>query len=268
MLICPGRRVDMYKLGQYIPRESPVHYRDPRVKLIAVIALSIIILHVNTIGLLVVTGIILAISQLARISLGSLLKTLGPVLPFFFCLFLLYIFFTPGHPLPPFPIGPVQASYEGLSLGIIQVSKFLLLVIAASILTMTTTQAEITIGLERLLRPIRITGISSHDIAMLVSLALRFMPTLLDDVNSISEAQLARGANFNPHRISGKFRAISYLAIPLLINIFRRCDELVDAMEARGYQQGSRTYLRELVLSPVDYYLIAAIIILSITVLV
>jgi len=252
----------MYKLGQYVFRESSVHNRDPRVKLIAVIALSIIILHVNFIGLLVASTMALAISQLARLSLRSVLKTLHPVLPFFFCLFLLYIFFTPGRPLPPFPIGPVQISYEGLNLGILRVWKFLLLVVVASILTMTTTQSEITMGLERLLRPIRIIGISSHDIAMLVSLALRFMPTLLDEMNRVSEAQLARGANFNPRRMSGKIRAIRYLAVPLAVNVFHRCDELVDAMEARGYQQGNRTYLRELVLSRSDYFLIVAIVII------
>ncbi|MDD3364883.1 MAG: energy-coupling factor transporter transmembrane component T [Syntrophomonas sp.] len=257
----------MYKLGQYLPRESAVHNRDPRVKIIGVIALSIIILNVNAIGLLVATGMSIAVSQLARIPLKSLLITLSPVLPFFFCLFLMYIFFTPGQPLPGFPIGPVQISYQGLQLGILQVWKFVLLVVAASILTMTTQQSEITIGLERLLRPIRITGISSHDIAMMVSLALRFIPTLLDEMNSISEAQLARGANFNPHRISGKIKAITHLAAPLSLSIFRRCDELVDAMEARGYHQGSRTYLRELVLTRTDTCLIGALIALVIAVL-
>ncbi|SHI01027.1 biotin transport system permease protein [Desulfosporosinus lacus DSM 15449] len=256
----------MYRLGQYVYLESPVHRLDPRVKLIAVIALSIIILHVNLMGLTTASAIALAISLLARLSLGSVLKTLRPVLPFFCCLFLLYIFFTPGRPLPPFPIGPMQITYEGLNLGILQVWKFLLLVAAASILTMTATQSEITMGLERLLRPIRVAGISSHDVAMLLSLALRFMPALLDEMNCVSQAQLARGANFNPRHLSGKIRAIRYLAVPLAINIFRRCDELVDAMEARGYQQGHRTYLRELVLSRSDYCLIGAIIILSIAV--
>lgn len=191
-----------------------------------------------------------------------------PVLPFFFGLFLLYLFFTPGSPLPSFPIGPVQISYEGMYLGIFQVGKFLLLVLAASILTMTTPATEITIGLERLLRPLKYVGLSYHDIAMMVSLALRFIPTLVDEMNGISEAQLARGANFNPRRMSGKIRAISYLATPLSINIFRRCDELVDAMEARGYQRGHRTYLRELVLTSADYCLIGAFIVVVIVVLV
>ncbi|AFQ43153.1 energy-coupling factor transporter transmembrane component T family protein [Desulfosporosinus meridiei] len=244
----------------YAYRESPVHDRDPRVKLIAVIALSIIIFKVNFFGLLVVSMITLVISLLGRLSLRSVLKTVYPVLPFFILLFLMYIFFTPGRPIPPFPIGLLQISYEGLNLGILQIWKFLLLVVAAAILTMTTSQSGITMGLERLLRPVRIVGISSHDIAMLISLALRFMPTLLDEMNSISQAQLSRGANFNPRRLSGKIRAIGYLAIPLAVNVFRRCDELVDAMEARGYQPGHRTYLHELALSRLDYWLIVGII--------
>lgn len=248
----------MYNLGQYVPGESLVHSRDPRVKIIAVIALSIITLQVNAIGLFIAAGIVIAVAQLARISTGALLKTLRPVLPFFFGLFLLYIFFTPGRPLPWFPVGPVQISYEGLYLGILQVGKFLLLVLAASILTMTTPPAEITIGLERLLRPLRIIGISSHNVAMMVSLALRFIPTLAQEMNGIREAQLARGANFNPSSLKGKIRAISYLAAPLSVNIFRRSDELADAMEARGYQSGHRTYLRELVLTSTDYCLISA----------
>ncbi|PKM78792.1 MAG: energy-coupling factor transporter transmembrane protein EcfT [Firmicutes bacterium HGW-Firmicutes-15] len=257
----------MFKLGEYIPRESPVHRRDPRVKIIGVIALSIIILQANYIGLLVASGMAIAISQLARISFKPLLSTLRPVLPFFLCLFLMYIIFTPGRPLPGFPIGPMQISYQGLYLGLIQVWKFVLLVLAASILTMTTPQSEITIGLERLLRPIRITGISSHDIAMMVSLALRFIPTLLDEMNSISDAQLARGANFNPRLISGRIKAIIHLAVPLSLSIFRRSDELVDAMEARGYHQGSRTYLRDLVLTRIDACLITTFVILVIAVL-
>jgi len=257
----------MFKLGQYVYQESPVHSRDPRVKIIAVIALSMVILQVNSVGLLVTSIIVMACSLLANIALKSLLKTLRPVLPFFFCLFLLYIFFTPGRPLPLFPIGPVQITYEGVGFGILQVLRFMLLVLAASILTVTTSQSEITIGLERLLRPCRIIGISSHNIAMMVSLALRFIPLLADEMNSISEAQLARGASFNPRRVSGKIRAISYLAAPLAINVFRRCDELVDAMEARGYRQGNRTYLCELVFDRIDYCLIGILIAVVIAVL-
>lgn len=268
MLECPERRADMYKPGQYVYRESPVHSRDPRVKIITVITWSIIILQVNHIELLAAGAIVMVCAQLARLSPGLLLRNLHPVWPFFLALFLLYIFFTPGHPLPLFPIGPLQVSYEGLQLGILQVGKFLLLVLAASILTMTTRQSEITMGLERLLRPARVIGISSHDIAMMVSLALRFVPMLVDEMNRIKEAQLARGANFSSGSVAGKIRAVSYLAASLSINIFRCCDELVDAMEARGYRQGMRTYLRELVLDRMDYCIIGADLVLLITILI
>jgi len=257
----------MYSLGQYIPRESPVHRRDPRVKIIAVLVLSIIILQINALGLLVAAALTVAAAQIARIPWILLLRALRPVLFLFLVLFLMYIFFTPGDPLPWFPVGPVQITYQGLNLGILQVGKFLLMVLAASILTMTTPLSEITVGLERLLRPLSIIGISSHDVAMMVSLALRFIPALAEEMKGISEAQLARGANFNPRSVSGKIRAISYLAAPLTMNTFRRSDELVDAMEARGYRQGPRTYLRELVLTRVDYCSIIALIVVGIAVL-
>jgi biotin transport system permease protein len=250
--------MSVYSPGQYLPRESPIHHRDPRVKITVVLAFSIIILHVNTVGLLLATSIALSISQLAHIPPVSLIRTLRPVLPFFLLLFLMYVFFTPEHLPPLFTIGSIQISYQGLCFGILQVGKFLLLVLVSSILTMTTLPSEITMGLEHLLRPIGIIGISSHDIAMMVSLALGFLPTLMEEMNRISEAQLARGANFNPQSLSGKFRSITHLAVPLLVTVFQHCDELVDAMEARGYQRGRRTYLRELMLTKTDYLIIGA----------
>lgn len=256
----------MYNLGIYVHRESPVHKLDPRVKIIAVLAFSIIILHIDTVGLLFVTGLALIISQLGRIPPNTLLGSLRPVLPLFFFLFLMYVFFTPGEPL--FTLGVVQISHQGLQLGLLQIWRFVLLIIIAAILTMTTLPSEMTIGLERLLRPIRIFRISSHDIAMMVSLALRFIPTLLQEMNSIREAQLARGVNSRMRTVTGRMRAVIYLIEPLSISIFRRCDELVDAMEARGYQQGHRTYLQELVLSWADYCLIAGMVVLVIAILV
>lgn len=256
----------MYNLGIYVHRESPVHRRDPRVKILAVIAFSIIILHVDAIGLLVATGLALVISRLGRIPWKTFPGALRPVLPFFFFLFLLSVFFTPGKPL--LSIGMVQVSDQGLWAGLLQMWRFILLIIIASILTMTTLPSEITTGLERLLRPIRIAQISSHDIAMMVSLALRFIPTLLQEMNSIKEAQLARGANFKPRTLRGRIRAILTVIEPLSLSIFRRCDELVDAMEARGYQHGHRTYLRELVLSWSDYCLIGGMVAAVIAVLI
>lgn len=251
----------MNKLSQYITQDSILHRRDPRVKILAVLALSIIILQANGIGLLLATVLVLGCSQMARISPGLLLKSSRSVWPFFICLMLLYLFSTPGQPLPGFPIGPIQINKEGLTLGIVQIGKFLLLVLAASLLTITTTESEITVGLERLLRPLRVIGVSSHDIAMMIALALRFLPVLADEMNDIREAQLARGADFGGHKPVRKIEALVHMAAPFSINIFRRCDDLVDAMEARGYHAGPRTYLQNPVLNKIDYWVLGIIMI-------
>jgi len=256
----------MYDLGQYIPRKSLVHQRDPQVKIIAVIAFSIIILRIENSALLLI-GITVTLSGLgllARLPLKDVGYSLKPAMPFFTCLFLLYLLFTPGRPLPFFPIGPLLISYEGLMLGIVQIWKFILLLIAASIMTMTTTQSELTGGLERLLRPLKIFGISSHDIAMLIGLALRFIPTLQNEMRNVRDSQLARGADFDPHRLIGKIKAAGLLALPLLINIVRHSEELVDAMEARGYQPGRRNYLYNPALTLMDYVIITSIITLTV----
>lgn len=254
----------MYKMGHYLAQESPIHRRDPRIKIIVVMTLSIIILQVDWVGLLAAAALILWAAILAHLSKALLLQSVRPVLPFFAGLFLLYIFFTPGPPLPPFPIGPVQMSLSGLYLGLLQVGKFLLLVLVASILTLTTRASDLTQGLQRLLSPLKIVGVSSHDLALMISLALRFIPLLGEEIDNVSAAQMARGANFNPQRPSGKIRAISWLAAPVALNILHRSDELVDAMEARGYHPGPRTYLRDLVFDQVDYGLLGFLVIIAI----
>jgi biotin transport system permease protein/energy-coupling factor transport system permease protein len=256
----------MYDIGQYIPRESLVHKLDPRVKLTAVIALSMIILQVNKPGLILfgVSAILLSLIWLARLPLTYVLSTLKPAVPFFLGLFLLYLFFTPGKPLPLFPIGPLLVSYEGLTMGVVQIWKFFLLIAAASLLTMTTNHTALTGGLERLLRPVNIIGISSHNIAMLIGLSLRFVPTLQQEMKNVRDAQLARGASLERHRPGGKIKAMILLAMPLLLNIFRRSDELVDAMEARGYQPGERSYLYEPELTRMEYVIMIVIITLTV----
>jgi biotin transport system permease protein/energy-coupling factor transport system permease protein len=258
----------MHDFGQYISRESLVHKLDPRVKILAVIAFSIIILRVESaVWMLIgITAALAGLRMLARLPRKDILQALKPAAPFFVCLFLLYLLFTPGQPLPFFPLGPLLISYEGLMLGIVQIWKFLLLLVAASLLTMTTTQSELVGGLERLLRPLNILRISSHDTAMLIGLALRFIPTLQNEMRNVRDAQLARGADFNPRRWSGKIKAAGLLTLPLLTNIVRHSDDLVDAMEARGYQSGRRSYLYDPALTFMEYAIITFIIVLTVLV--
>ncbi len=247
-------------LIQYHPTDSPVHRLDPRVKILAVISLSFVFLRVDTAGLAFSLLILTVSAWLSRIRLGKLLRTLRPVLPFFLVLFLLYAFFTPGTVwlnMAPFPL---QVTVDGLNLAVTQVGKFLLLVVVASLLTMTTRADELTFGLERILRPLNLFGISSHDLAMMVSLALRFIPEVTIELNTIRQAQLARGVDFDKRSWLTAMRTISYLAAPLVVNVLRRCDTLVEAMESRGYGPGGRTYLHERHLKAIDFGFMAALI--------
>lgn len=235
----------------YAHHSSPVHRRDPRVKIIIITSLSILILHSNTPALLVLAGLVAMATRLACISHGALLKSLRPAWPFLVGLLILYSFFTAYHPALSFR-GGWQIDLYGFLFGLEQVGRFALLIAAAAILTMTTPSSDLTAALEYLLRPLRLIGISSSNLALMVSLAMRFIPTLMDETASIREAQLARGADPNPRSLVKKVRYITGLAVPLAMNILRRSDQLVDAMEARGFHSGPRSQLRRLALDAWD----------------
>ena len=251
---------------QYYPLDSLVHRLDPRVKIIAVLLVSILLLKANLTGLAAAAGVFVFIGGASRTPLTAVLKSLKPVLPFFICLFILYLFFTPGSPLPYLSFGPVQVTQQGLTMAVTQVGRFLLLVAAASLFTMTTSPIEITAGLERLLRPLKVIGLSSHDLAMMISLAFRFIPEFVTELESIRQAQQARGADLHEGGITGKIRLMTGLASTLASNMLRRSDQLIDAMEARGYHPGPRTYLNQLRFRGVDYGVLAALTVVAVVV--
>ncbi len=249
----------MPEFGQYMDQKSPIHSCDPRVKLLAVLALSFLIMGLNPTGLMVITGVVFIISWLAHIGIGLLIKSSRPVWPLLAILFLIYVLFPPVNSILLFSLGPIMISYEGLYLGVFHVARFLLLILTASLLTMTTTLSDLTLGVEHLLRPLGIIGISSHNIALMVKMALRFIPMLQQEMNNIQKAQLARGANYQTGGLNGKIRRIISIATPLTLSILRRSDDLIVAMEVRGYQPGKRSYLRELVFSRKDYLALAIV---------
>jgi len=253
----------MHNPAQYLARESVLHRTDPRVKLIAVLALSLALLNTASIGLLFTALFLLAVALSSKISPLELLLTTRPVWAFFAILFLVYLLTTAGNPLFSAP-GLEYISREGLYLGIVQLSRFFLLFIAASLLTMTTPLAEITLALEYLLRPLRLIKISSHNVALMVSMALRFIPLLLQELKVVQEASAARGADFKGSSLRDKMRFMVYLSTPLLLNIMRRCDQLTEAMDARGYQYGTRTYLYDLTFSRTDYYALGLIAVITV----
>lgn len=247
----------MVNLGQYIPRQSPIHGLDPRVKILSVVLLSLMVLNTHVLTASMISLFLLALVPVSCIPFSRFLCSFKPVLPFFLLLFLLHLLLTRGTPIPPFPPWRVTVTWEGLFKGTIVTWQFALLIMSASFLTMTTTPSGLVTGLERLLRPFRFIGVPSHDVAVMVSVALRFVPTILQEMRNIREAQTARGADFGTGSPYRRMRAVIALLIPLISNTFRKADDLATAMEGRGYGGGPRTSMHELHLTSKDFLAVA-----------
>jgi len=243
----------MVYLGQYVPGDSIIHGLDPRVKIASVVGLSVVVLSGGILTEAFISAFLIALIPVSGFALGQVLKTLRPMAFFLGLLFLLHLFFTEGEAIPPFPLWHVSITYEGLSQGVVISWRFGLLLLAASLLTMTTAPSELVSGLERILRPLKIIRLPSHDVAIMISIALRFLPTFLQELERIKEAQMARGANFKTGTLLQKTRAFRALVMPLIFNTLRRADELATAMEGRAYRRGPRTYMRELRMTRIDY---------------
>lgn len=243
-------------LGQYVPGDSPVHRLDPRVKIVATLLASVVILNAGAVESLAVTAFLLAGAALAGLSGGRMMEALRPLAWFFALLFGLHLFFSDGRPI----VAALPAlTWEGLWRGAAVTWQFAALVVSAAILTMTTDPSGLVGGFEKLLRPFNRFGLPSHDLAVMVSVALRFVPTLLEEVERMREAQVARGADFGAGGPVRRLRKMASLVIPLILCTFRRADELALAMEGRGYHRGPRTYLRELKFTRADYAALLAV---------
>ncbi len=236
-------------LGQFVPGESMVHRLDPRVKIAAAVLLSLVILNAAAPGAVLITLFLAGSFALTGLGPGLMARALRPLAWFFLLLFCLHVFFTEGRPIAA---GIPAITVEGLERGILVTWQFVALIASAAILTMTTQPSEMVGGLERLLRPLDRIGVPSHDISLMISLALRFVPALAEESERIREAQAARGANYGGP-LTNRLKKTAGLVIPLLLSTFRRADELATAMEGRGYHRGSRTYLRELKFKRFDY---------------
>ena len=253
----------MHYLGQYISVDSLIHRLDPRVKIVSVIGLSIMTLSGAVFTEALITIFLIVLIPTSHIGVQQILRAFKPVRFFLGLLFLLHLIFTEGTPVPPFPHWPVTVTYEGLFMGALMTWRFALLILSASLLTMTTSPSELVMGIERLLRPFRHVGVPSHDVTIMISIALRFVPTLLQEMDKLKEAQMARGANFNSRNLVRRTKTFISLVIPLVMSTMRRADELALAMEGRGYRRGRRTYLKELCMSRSDYVALALMFLMS-----
>ncbi len=240
-------------IGQYIPGDSVVHQLDPRVKIIATILLSVSILQGRVFGLTELTMFLLAVFAVGGFRLRDAINALRPIRFFLLLFFFLHLFFTRGETIQPLSWGAFSVTYQGLFKGTMVVWQFCLLIWSAAILTATTSPAAVVTALDRFLRPFGRIGLPHHDIATMVSIALRFFPVFLEEMGKIREAQEARGADFRGGSPLKRVKAASAILVPLLFSFMRRAESLAVAMEARAYSRGPRTFMEELRMRRVDY---------------
>ena len=245
-------------LGQYFPGNSPIHRLDPRAKLVAlifyIVALFLAEWFVTYAILLAVLAMMVALS---RVSVRSLVRGLKPVVFLLIFTALLNALFTPGRELVSFWI--ITVTYEGLFHAFFMVVRIMMLISCTFLLTYTTSPLALTDGLESLLSPLKKLRVPVHELAMMMSIALRFIPTLIEETDKIMSAQRARGADFDSGNLIQKAKALIPLLVPLFISAFRRADELATAMECRCYHGGQgRTRMNQLHFKPGDGLFMAA----------
>lgn len=239
--------------GQYYPVRSFVHKMDPRAKIVFVIAYIVaIFLADNFFGLAAVTLFLLVAVFLSRVPLGRVLRSVKMILFLVIFTAVLNLFFYTGEsayePLLQWWI--VSVTWESVVNTIFLAVRLFLLVLGTSLLTLTTTPVSLTDGIESLLKPLTIIKVPVHELALIMSIALRFIPILIDETNRIISAQKARGADFDTGGLIKRAKAMIPVLIPLLVSAFRRAEELGDAMDARCYRGAKgRTKYKKLAFS-------------------
>jgi len=249
-------------IGQYIPRESQVHHLDPRIKILSVIfILTGIFLIKSPYGYLFLTLFSLFLVRVSQIPAKLFAQSLKPIVWLLAFTIFFHFFLTEGKEL--FKLGPLVVTEEGIRRGVAMGWRLLLLIIYSSLLTLTTSPLALTDGLESLLSPLKKIGLPAHELAMMITIALRFIPTLLEEAEKIMKAQTARGMDFSQGSLMKRVQALIPLLVPLFIGAFRRADELATAMEARCYRGGvGRTRMKELQAHFSDYLSLALVLII------
>lgn len=233
-------------LGQYYASESFVHRLDPRVKIIATILFIVELFLVNHfVGFAACAVALGLVVKVSKVPLSFIMRGLKPILLIIIFTFCLNIFMIDGRII--FQLGFLKVTVEGLLTAVFMGIRLILLIIGSSLLTLTTKPISLTDGIERLLRPLSHIGVPTHEIAMMMSIALRFIPTLLEETDKIMKAQQARGADFESGNIMERAKALIPILVPLFVSAFRIAQDLAMAMEARCYRGGKgRTRMHEM----------------------
>ena len=240
-------------LGQYFPGNSPIHRMDPRTKLLALILYIVTIFIADgLIPYIICAAGLVAVIRISRIPLKLIMKSLKPIVIIIIFTGALNILYTPGTEL--FRLWIFRVTVEGIRTAITMIVRILLLVASTSLLTYTTSPMALTDGLESLLSPLKKLHVPVHEFSMMMSIALRFIPTLIEETDKIMNAQKARGAMLDSGSLSDRVKAMVPILIPLFISAFRRADELAMAMECRCYRGGEgRTRLKVLRFGALDW---------------
>ncbi len=233
-------------LGQYYPSASAIHKMDPRFKIIAtfgyIISLFVVVNITAYLPVLLFLGMVIAIS---KVPLSYVLRGLKPIFLIIFFTVSINLFFTPGDVI--FRFGFIALTRQGVNQAIFLALRLILLIMGTSMMTFTTSPIELTDGLESLLNPLKKIGFPVHEIAMMMTIALRFIPTLLEETDKIMKAQMARGTDFESGNLIARAKNLVPILVPLFISAFHRADELALAMEARCYRGGEgRVRMKEL----------------------
>lgn len=235
-------------IGQYIPGDSFIHKMDPRVKiLISFIFIIDLFIVKNFKGYIFIVAFIVGAIVISKVSFNYIYKSIKPIFILLLITAILNVFMTRGSGEPLFAWKFIKIYSEGLRLAIFMIIRLVLLIVGTSLLTLTTSPIQLTDGIEKLLNPFKKLGLPAHELAMMMTIALRFIPTLIDETDKIMKAQMARGADFESGGIIDKAKNLIPLLVPLFISSFRRADELAMAMEARCYRGGEgRTRMKQL----------------------
>ena len=238
-------------LGQYFPGDTVVHRLDPRTKLILVIVFIVALFQANSWpGYGLVTLAALGSMALAKIKPGTMFKGVKPMLFIIALTALLNIFYTAGTPVLPGWI----ITWEGIARAVQMILRIVLLISGTFLLTYTTSPIALTDGLELLFQPLKALHLPVHEMTMMMSMALRFIPTLISETDKIMSAQKARGADFETGNLIQRAKALLPILVPLFVSAFKRADELAVAMESRCYHGGEgRTRMKQLRMERRDY---------------
>lgn len=255
-------------IGQYFPGDSLLHRMDPRTKILATLIYIVVIFFAQTVvSYLFVTAFTVWVIWLSKLPVRLLWNALKPLWIIIVFTLAIHVFTSTGTVLWQWSF--IHITKEGLQMGVLMTARLVYLILFSSLLTYTTSPIRLTDGIERLLRPFQRLGVPSHELAMMMTIALRFIPTLLEETDRIMKAQESRGADFTTGSLVKRAKSMVPLLVPLFISAFRRADDLAVAMEARCYRGGEgRTRMKELCYTRLDTVSMSILILVVLIILV